>query len=243
MSDDLMRCLRSRFGPPAYALLTEVPNATGFAKSRSADAVAMSLWPSRGIELHGFELKVSRSDWQRELADPSKAESICQFCDRWWLVVSDRSIVKDGELPPTWGLLAKNGDGLKIVTPAPQLSPQPITREFLAALLRRVSEQTVTKVDVDAAERKGFERGKAAAKSGTNEQRLEHENAILMKAMKAFEEASGLKINGWDGGRIGDAVKRLMATENATTEAERRLKETRESLTRVLSMIDKQAAS
>ena len=39
----------------------------GFAGGgRYADAIAMNLWPSRGLAVHGFEIKISRGDWQRE---------------------------------------------------------------------------------------------------------------------------------------------------------------------------------
>jgi hypothetical protein len=52
----------------------------------------MSLWPSRGIELHGIEIKVSRNDWLKELGDPAKADEIARFCDRWWVAAGDESI-------------------------------------------------------------------------------------------------------------------------------------------------------
>ena len=62
-----MALLALRYAPPAYAFFEEVRAQTGYAAGGSADGLALSLWPSRGIELHGFEVKVSRSDWLREL--------------------------------------------------------------------------------------------------------------------------------------------------------------------------------
>jgi len=35
----------------------------------------MDLWPSGGLEIHGHEVKVSRSDWLRELKEPEKRPS------------------------------------------------------------------------------------------------------------------------------------------------------------------------
>jgi hypothetical protein len=58
--------LAARYCAPAWAIFYEVANATGANGSRYADAVAMSLYPSRGLELHGFEVKKSRWDWVRE---------------------------------------------------------------------------------------------------------------------------------------------------------------------------------
>ena len=110
MTFNIHAAMLQRYCAPEFALLFEVGNATGFATNRHADAIAMSLWPSRGLALHGFEFKASRSDWVRELKDPAKAETIATFCDYWFLVESDREIVKANALPMTWGLLAPKGD-------------------------------------------------------------------------------------------------------------------------------------
>jgi hypothetical protein len=103
---------------------------------RTADAIAVDLWPSGGNEIHGFEVKVSRTDWLTELRDPTKADAVRRYCHRWWLVVPDVAIVRDG-LPEGWGLLAVGSDGkLRVRHQAPQLTPTPTHPSFLAALLR-----------------------------------------------------------------------------------------------------------
>ena len=80
----LREAMSKRWAPPEYAVMWEVGRATGaVTNQRYADAVIMGLWPSRGLELHGVEIKVSRSDWRREAADPMKAEAIAAYCDRW----------------------------------------------------------------------------------------------------------------------------------------------------------------
>ena len=82
-SNSIEDALRFSFPEDQYALLFEVRNSTGYGKRiRSADALAMSLWPSRGLELIGFEIKRSRIDWLKELSQPEKAEEICRFCDQ-----------------------------------------------------------------------------------------------------------------------------------------------------------------
>lgn len=82
----------------------------------------------------GHEVKVSRSDWLTELKDLTKAERIKQYCDYWYLVVSDASIVKDGELPEGWGLMVKAGKNLRAKVKAPKLAPIPLTLDFTAGL-------------------------------------------------------------------------------------------------------------
>jgi hypothetical protein len=95
-------------GSGEYAFLTHVRNAAGFDANRTIDAIAVSLWPSRGLVIDAFEVKVSRADWQRELADPKKAGDICQIVDRFW-IVAPAGVVRAGELPPTWGLIEVTG--------------------------------------------------------------------------------------------------------------------------------------
>jgi hypothetical protein len=131
--------LRKRYAPPEWAFMEEVAPATG-GGTRYADGIAVNLWQSRGHAVHGFEIKVSRSDWLRELKDPAKAEPLYRYCDMWW-IVAPRGIVKDGELPPTWGLLEVREAGLVQIVAAPRLQPQPIGRAFFASLMRRGFEQ------------------------------------------------------------------------------------------------------
>ena len=135
---EVMAALRLMYNAQAYALFREVGNSTGFKCQRHADALIMSLWPSRGMEIIGFEIKVSRTDWLKELAHPEKADPIAGYCDRWAIAVGDEEIVKVGELPPTWGLLVPSSSGgLRWKTPAPSNEqPKPIDRNFLAAVLR-----------------------------------------------------------------------------------------------------------
>lgn len=211
----LRAALLQKFPDNAYSLCWEVANATGAAHRRWADAVAMSSWPSRGLTLQGFELKVSRSDWVRELRNPEKAESICQYCDYWWLVVSDKGIVRAGELPPTWGLLVLNSRGtLTTATNAPRLEAQPIDRKFLAALLRAAATPAVA--NSAAALGKEYERGRQSEMESHN-RALKHATDKLQEltdSVRAFERAAGFSIHKtWDHSTadIGQVVKDVLA--------------------------------
>ena len=102
-----------------------------------ADFIAIDKYATTQA-MHGHEVKVSRADWLTELRDPTKAERIKRYCNRWWLVVSDASIVKDGELPEGWGLMVKAGDRLRAKVKAPLLTPEPMTLDFVAGLTAAV---------------------------------------------------------------------------------------------------------
>ncbi len=123
-----------------YAVAAQVRSHAGFDARRTADFVAMDLWPSMRLTLHGHEVKVSRSDWLRELTDPSKAAEFIPYVNTWWVVVSDRRIVRDGELPDDWGLMAMRGGVLQVVRKAPRRDALPLTPTRLAALLRAVAQ-------------------------------------------------------------------------------------------------------
>lgn len=205
---ELREMLRVKYsGGSAWAIFEEVHDVTGYGHSRACDAIAMSLWPSKGLELHGFEIKVSRADWLNELRNPDKSETFRKFCDRWWLVVSSRNIVKD-DLPPGWGLLWPRGAKLVVSRGAPKLEPKPIERDFLAAILRRAYECSVDKDARDDAYQKGREAGERWAKEEAVMQAGHTED--LKESIKAFEQLSGLEINKYNGPKLGEAVRALL---------------------------------
>jgi hypothetical protein len=123
-----------------YAVAAGVRSHAGFDARRTADYVAMDLWPSKGLALHGHEIKVSRSDWLRELKEPEKAAEFIPYMNYWWLVASDPRIVRDGELPKGWGLMVMRGPLLTVAVRAPRRDAQPMMPSRLAALLRAVAQ-------------------------------------------------------------------------------------------------------
>lgn len=137
---ELLAMLRARYGAragngPRWALCTHVRDQAGFNASRTLDAVVMDTWPSSGLALHGFEIKCSRSDWLRELAEPDKAAAFTRWLDFFW-VVAPQEVVKHAELPEGWGLLEVRTRGLVAVVKPRPLSPEPLNRSFVACLLR-----------------------------------------------------------------------------------------------------------
>ncbi len=135
---DVRMALRRYWAAPEAAIVFEVAQATGLAAHRHLDAVAMELWPSRGLALHGVEIKVNLYDWRREKATPEKAEQIARFCDYFW-VAAPKGLIPLGEVPTAWGLLELS-DGRLIQTKAAQRTEaEPVGRPFLAAMLRAAS--------------------------------------------------------------------------------------------------------
>lgn len=215
---DLLDALRARYPRDSYALFRNIRNATGFQRgARYADALVMSLWPSRGLELIGFEIKISRQDWLKELNQPEKAEEFYRYCDKWWLLVSDTAIVHPGELPSTWGLLAPRGRRLAAKVEAPQLNPQPLSKEFLASLLRTIEKEQTSEVDIERHYQRGYDEGYRHSKEALEKRytaRLADEQRrydTLHKKIEQFEQASGIKIDYYhDTSALGAAVATLL---------------------------------
>lgn len=183
-SADIRALLRKRYAHPEWALCFEVANATGAGARRYADAVAMNLFPSRGLALHGFEIKISKSDFRNELLNPEKSAPVQQYCDHWWIVAPSHAVDED-MIPKTWGWLRVDGAKLVQVKAAPDLDAKPVTRQFLAALVRRANE-------VDAGEVDKLVRDKVDALRQEDEKRFERKVAERSRkgdeAVKALEE-------------------------------------------------------
>jgi len=206
--------LRERYARPEWAFFDEVRAGTGYDLLGSADGIAMNLWPSRGLVLHGFEVKVDRRDWVRELANPAKAETFARRVDYWWLVVSDPSIVKDGELPEGWGLLVPHGERLKVAREAAKRpTDAAIDRLFVAVLLRRAQEASTDDAALLEARRdaraEGVKAGRKEVEAGDKSrlQRVERERDEVLRAIDEFEAASGVQLSAWKAEKIGAAVR------------------------------------
>jgi hypothetical protein len=200
--------VRGNGDAPRYIVAHEVRNATGFNSNGAADALVLKCWPSDGIGFLGFEVKTARSDWLRELKDPTKAEAFSKYCDEWWIAAGSADVVKLEEVPPGWGLLVPTPNGelravrnaLKAVPLAPSLA---LVASFIRGAQMRFERDEVGKrVENERASwlRQGEYQREAA-------ERRADESA---KIIRSFEERSGLRMAEYNGDRIADAVRVLM---------------------------------
>lgn len=139
-----------------YIALTQVASSTGGANN-IADVMVLGAWHSSGNMLEGFEVKVSRADWLNEVKNPAKCRPSKQYCHRWWLVIANASMVREGELPEDWGMMAVVDGQLKVIKKAPELQPVPLTVDFVASLLRTDARESIP-LDVHRDELKDYKR-------------------------------------------------------------------------------------
>lgn len=202
----------ARWADPEYAIMWEVGNATGAQHTRFADAVIMSLWPSRGLELHGVEIKVSKYDWKREAADPSKAETIAAYCDRWWIHTSPNVIGDLSELPPAWGW--REFDGKQWVTrrEAEKTEAKTCDRRFLAALLRRADTQRRNDIHQAAQSMIDADRAQYDERVRIEVERRTHRAAEALERLQRLEDALGFKLDDWNIGSDAASVGAICKT-------------------------------
>jgi len=228
---DIINALAAKYKAPEYAFLTEVRNSVGFSsKVRTADAMAMSLWPSRGLYMTGFEVKISRADWKKELEQPEKAEELARFCKMWFVACPNGLIDKD-EVPPGWGLIyVKDDGGLRYVKPAPEHPAVEPTWMLFASLMRDVVEnwvpQTLVDQRIDAATKERLAR--RIEQEGYELKEAKRQLEKMRENIAAFEAESGVKIDRYSdhfNREIGAAVAALRRWQGIPHEELRQIAE------------------
>lgn len=214
-STQVRHAMSKRWAAPEYAVMWEVGRATGaVSHQRYADAVIMSLWPSRGLELHGVEIKVTRADWRREAADPAKAETIAAYCDRWWIHTGPGVIQDTSELPPMWGAREFDGRVWRTIKEAEKTEAKACDRTFLASLLRRADGASRWQIDQQARELAEAAVKAAGEHIESEIARRSYDAKAARQQIADFEEASGMSFRDFllgDAKAIGAMVKAVNA--------------------------------
>jgi hypothetical protein len=141
-SPELIDRLERIYHLPEWAMICELRRGTGIGSEAEgrADAVAFNCYPSSGLIRLAFEIKISRSDWLRELKDPGKRSWLERHFHECWLVAPD-GIARESEIPTDWGWMIPNGDGLKRRVVARSRTPDPMPEMMIASCLRAVCGQ------------------------------------------------------------------------------------------------------
>ena len=254
----ILGLLRQKFtrtgngGSGTHAFLTHVRNKAGFEAERTFDAVAIDLWPSRGLTIEIFEVKCDRRDWQTELSKPQKAQAACDIADRFTMV-APVGCIKVDELPHGWGLIEVHGDGeekpWRLVSKSASArlhdekpNDRLLDRGFVVGLLRSAPgaipggkrkgpDQDAIDVAVKAAVAKAHE-----AFNSARQREVESLKAVVTK-VREFERASGIQIASIydhvdDPKALGRAVKVVLSGDKAVTDAEQRIAAVQQGLRR-----------
>lgn len=210
MTNEIIAALSVRFAPPEYILFEQFALFEG---GRRLDALIVSPWAARGYSITGFEFKVSRADWLRELKSPWKAEEGSAFCDRWFVVAPQGIIGKD-EAPEGWGVIELRGRRLFTTRQAVQRDPVPIDRAFMARCIDKLAKASRDKTSRELGEIRSVMYAEISAEfkkdAGKKEQRAAGELEKLQRKVEQFETASGITIDDWRAPKIGAIVRQIL---------------------------------
>jgi hypothetical protein len=202
----------------AWVFLRQVPDGTSMAKERTADAMAIGCWNSTGGNvIHGYEAKVSRSDWLKEIQQVEKSARFTQQIHYWWIAAPE-GIVKLEEMPADWGLKivrrdAAGGYRVKVAKPATLHKKPVISFGLVCAMTRRAfrasPDRKALSIKLAAELERGIQIGEGRNKRNLDATSLMEVQELqrLKRTVEDFEAASGVKISMWQGEEIGDAVR------------------------------------
>lgn len=148
----------------------EVSDGTGWA-TRRLDFVACNCYASKGLAIHAFEVKISKSDLRNELFDPSKHNIFFDNIDFFSIVAPD--YVLDAEyiklIPKQWGIIKavagkEDGEPSKLVTYRKPLALHDernykVSRSFMFCLMRRLRDDPSTDKSAQELRNAEFQRG------------------------------------------------------------------------------------
>lgn len=138
-SPQITKLLHAKHHAPEWASFAELRNAAGFSANRSFDFWTINTWPSKGLKTIGYEIKVSRSDFARELENPRKRKALEEVCHECYFA-APKGLIDPRELPEGWGLIEAT-NVLRIAVRAPQKSEPKLDWDLLAVILRRARAQ------------------------------------------------------------------------------------------------------
>lgn len=128
-------------------LVFEMSTGTGHqhGEPNRLDAFHMAVHPSKGLKRTVYEIKVSRSDFLREIKEPRKRRAALRVSNQFYFVTPS-GLLEPQEIPLECGLLEFDGKLLRETVSAPFRDGLPASWYFFAAFARRVLKIA----DVDA---------------------------------------------------------------------------------------------
>lgn len=187
-ANDILALLKQRYSDPLrYACAAEVRSSTG-TYDRRFDFIAVNCWPSDGLKIEVFEIKISKSDLKHELEHPEKHNWAFSEIDTYWLVAPE-DIVDIDILPKKWGVMVvRNGELFVKRKPIPLHDDAQhfdvIKRNFAISLIRAISSASLEKrllwEEIKATKEQAYKDGFSAAIKEVGNARIDTEKYLWM---------------------------------------------------------------
>lgn len=145
VAEDVIKALRSKYPRNEYAIFEQLRNETGFSgRAQYIDFAAVALWPSRGVTRSAFEVKVARTDFMNEVADPYKNSDFKKFFHEFWYVTAPGVVKEEREIPSGCGWMELRGDRLFRKLVAPRNKDATMDDYLLASFCRNINRVEVS---------------------------------------------------------------------------------------------------
>lgn len=152
----ILKALRRRHPEKEWAFFEELRAGTGWGTVRWGrddkgnhnpeqrfDAWAINLYPSKNFLRIVYEIKVSRSDFLREIKHPEKRSQALAMSNQFYFV-APVGLIKPDELPPEAGLIeVKDEWESRMKVKAPVREAEGPTWQFFASIARRMQSLEV----------------------------------------------------------------------------------------------------
>jgi hypothetical protein len=151
---DIHAALKQRFHWPSteWALIEELRTGSGYRSGSEnyIDAFVVNCFPSTGLKRIAYEVKISRSDFTRELRQPLKRKVALLYSNQFFFA-APFGIIKPEDLPPEAGLIevrpnpcVENRErwpwDVKVAADAPWRDTPPPSWALFASVARRLAE-------------------------------------------------------------------------------------------------------
>jgi hypothetical protein len=138
-SSEIIDALKLRHLGREWLFFPELRLGTGYGGKweQRIDAWAMSCYPSTGLQSISYEVKVSRSDFLHELAQPGKRQAAMEMSNLFYFA-APAGIIGLDELPTDCGLVEFRAGKTRIVSKATFRDRERLPWRFLASVGRRI---------------------------------------------------------------------------------------------------------
>ena len=149
-SKDIVALLRRHYAGNGWVFFEQLRLGTGWRNvtnptvEQTIDGWAMNTWASKKLVRLAFEIKVTHSDFLREIKNPDKRVGAMAVSQAFYFVCP-RGIIMPSEVPADCGLIWTDGEALATVIEAPWHECEPPSWRFIASIARRVQREQTTK--------------------------------------------------------------------------------------------------
>lgn len=203
-SSRIRQALNSRYGQnrtEEWIIIEEARSGAGFAgNTGQCDYLAINAWKSKGHQIVGHEIKVSKADWRRELDNPQKSERFSRYCNRWWLAMpADLARQVEPEVPLSWGILAVTEKTCRQMRAAPlnenvETVPLSWWVGWMASLSRQNSRNIQRQAALLAATQVAEAYENADRRTARHVADVEARYSRLQERLDNFEQATGMNV-------------------------------------------------